>query len=232
MDARRPGLCRAARTELYLNNGIETSPDDREFYLVARLDAAQPHRLGAEAHRRLFTRQSAKELRFGAACGFLAGQRSPDERRPFSSLRGCGTMAPACAKSQKIEELMKCRRGYIVATVDPKTMAVTELARGAPTPSFTGVAIAMPVGDELWLSSFNSDRLAYRSLNRSPRHLRITTSDQATANFSAYGRHGVRFRRRGKWHQEHAPKPTAAGDGGPSGKPMDMSVCGISGDGR
>jgi hypothetical protein len=52
----------------------------------------------------------------------------------------------------------------VVVTIDPKSMAVTELARGPATPSFTGTAIAMRVGNELWLGSFFADRLAYRPL--------------------------------------------------------------------
>ena len=32
------------------------------------------------------------------------------------------------------------------------------------TPSFTGTALAMRVGDELWLGSFFADRVAYRAL--------------------------------------------------------------------
>jgi hypothetical protein len=43
-------------------------------------------------------------------------------------------------------------------------MAVSEIARGPATPAFTGTAIAMRVGNEVWLGSFNADRLAYRSL--------------------------------------------------------------------
>jgi len=41
---------------------------------------------------------------------------------------------------------------------------VKELARGPATPAYTGTAIAMQVGDELWLGSFTADRLAYRPL--------------------------------------------------------------------
>jgi len=48
--------------------------------------------------------------------------------------------------------------------IDPKTLAVTEIARGPATPAFTGTATAIPVGNELWLGSFNADRVAYRSL--------------------------------------------------------------------
>lgn len=43
---------------------------------------------------------------------------------------------------------------------------MTELARGPRTTAFSGTAIAMPVGRELWLGSFNADRVAYRPLGR------------------------------------------------------------------
>ena len=71
---------------------------------------------------------------------------------------------PSCGGPPKTEAGIRCSRGYVAATVDPKTMAVTEIARGPATASFTGTAIAIRVGDELWLGSFNADRLAYRSL--------------------------------------------------------------------
>jgi hypothetical protein len=45
-------------------------------------------------------------------------------------------------------------------------MAVTEIARGPATPAYTGTAIAMVTGGELWLGSFNADRLAYRTLKK------------------------------------------------------------------
>ncbi len=71
---------------------------------------------------------------------------------------------PSCGGPPKTEAGIRCSRGYIAATIDPKTMAVTEIARGPATPSFTGTAMAMRVGGDLWLGSFNADRLAYRSL--------------------------------------------------------------------
>jgi hypothetical protein len=71
---------------------------------------------------------------------------------------------PACGGPPKDEKGIMCARGYVAVTIDPKTMAVTELARGPATPSFTGTAIAMRVGNELWLGSFNANRLAYRAL--------------------------------------------------------------------
>ena len=39
-----------------------------------------------------------------------------------------------------------------------------EVARGPAMPAFTGTAMAVRVGDDLWLGSFNADRLAYGAL--------------------------------------------------------------------
>ena len=60
---------------------------------------------------------------------------------------------PACGGAPRDEKGIFCSKGYVVVTTDPRTMAVTDLARGPATPSFTGTAIAMRVGDDLWLGS-------------------------------------------------------------------------------
>jgi hypothetical protein len=141
-------------TELSANNGIETSPDDREFYVAstttktivafARNDTSKPLR-------------TAQLKEFG-----------PDNVRWTRDNRlitaGMIDNEPACGGPPKTEAGIRCSRGYIAATIDPKTMAVTEIARGPATPAFTGTAMALRVGDELWLGSFNADRLAYRSV--------------------------------------------------------------------
>jgi hypothetical protein len=72
---------------------------------------------------------------------------------------------PACGGRPKDEKGIRCPMGYAVATIDPKTMTATEIARGPRTPSFTGTAMATLVGNELWLGSFLADRLAYRPLD-------------------------------------------------------------------
>jgi hypothetical protein len=141
-------------TELSANNGIETSPDDREFYVVSttlkRIVAFSRSNPGRPL-------RTAQLKEFG-----------PDNVRWTSDNRlitaGMIDNEPSCGGPPKTEAGIRCARGYIAATVDPKTMAVTEIARGPATAAFTGTAIAMRVGDELWLGSFNADRLAYRSL--------------------------------------------------------------------
>lgn len=141
-------------TEMSANNGIETSPDDREFYVVSTTTKRVVAFARANPGKPLRTAQ-LKE--FG-----------PDNVRWTSDGRlitaGMIDNEPSCGGAPKTEAGIRCPRGYIAATIDPKTMAVTELARGPATPAFTGTAIAMRVGDELWLGSFNADRLAYRVL--------------------------------------------------------------------
>lgn len=143
-------------TELSANNGIETSPDDREFYVVStttkRVIAYSRAKPGAPL-------RTAQLKEFG-----------PDNVRWTADNRlitaGMLDNEPACGGAPKTEEGIRCPRGYVVVTIDPKTMAVTEIARGPATPSFTGTAIAMRAGDDLWLGSFFADRLAYRRLSK------------------------------------------------------------------
>ena len=48
---------------------------------------------------------------------------------------------------------------WIAAAIDPKTMAVTEIARGPSAAPYTGTAMAIPVGDTLWLNVSCKDPL-------------------------------------------------------------------------
>jgi hypothetical protein len=151
-----PAFQMVAGTELSANNGIDTSPDDREFFVVS------------STLKRIvvFSRANpGKPVRFAQLAEF-----GPDNVRWTSDNRlitaGMIDNEPSCGGPPKTEAGIRCPRGYVADYVDPKTMAVTEIARGPATPAFTGTAIAMKVGDELWLGSFNADRIAYRSLKK------------------------------------------------------------------
>jgi len=61
---------------------------------------------------------------------------------------------------------MLCHRGYVVASMDPQTGAVSTVAYGEPDALFNGVSSGIIVGDTLWLGSYQADRLAYRPLHR------------------------------------------------------------------
>jgi hypothetical protein len=150
-----PGFVELKGTELVANNGIETSPDDREFYV-----ASTPTRRIYAFSR---ARPGGGPLRFAQLKDV-----GPDNVRWTSGGRlitaGLIDDEPACGGRPKDEAGIRCPMGYAVVTIDPRTMAATEIARGPRTPSFTGTAMAAVVGNELWLGSFLADRIAYRPL--------------------------------------------------------------------
>jgi hypothetical protein len=141
-------------TELSANNGIETSPDDREFYVVStttkRVVAYARAKPGVPLRTAQLKDFGPDNVRWTADNRLITAGMIDDE--------------PACGGAPKTEAGIRCPRGYVAVTIDPKTMAVTELARGPATPAFTGTAIAIRAGNELWLGSFYADRLAYRAL--------------------------------------------------------------------
>jgi hypothetical protein len=152
-------------TQLPGNNGLETSPDDREFYVVAfgwrsvvvfsRADPSQP-------------------LRRAVAPGFMPDNIHWHEGRLL--LAGMQFDEPACGGLRKIvdgkADGMLCRRGYSVAQLDPASMQFQLIAYAGPDPVFNGVSAAVLVDDDLWLASYQSDRVAIRKLHYSipPRH--------------------------------------------------------------
>jgi hypothetical protein len=142
-------------TELPGNNGIETSADDREFYVAST---------GLKRIVAYSRANTAKPARFAQLKEF-----APDNVRLVGGrliTAGMIDNEPSCGGAPKKPEDIRCPRGWIADAIDPRTMAVTEIARGPAAPPYTGTATAMPVGDTLWLSSFTADRLAYRSLKR------------------------------------------------------------------
>ena len=150
-------------TERYVNNGIDTSPDGREFYLAVSF-LQEPGRIESMQKRIVvYSRDNpARAVRFADLDFGPDNVRWTDGKQLITA--GARTDEPHCANLKTLEEHIKCQRGYIVASIDPQTMAVTELARGPALPFFKGVSMAMKVGDDLWIGSYISDRLAYRSL--------------------------------------------------------------------
>ena len=140
-------------TELPGNNGIETSPDDREFYVAS---------IGLKRVVAYSRANPSKPLRFAQL-----KEIGPDNLRFVGDrlyTAGIIDNEPACGGAPKKPEDIQCPRGWIVDAIDPKTMAVTEIARGSRAAPYTGTATAIPVDGTLWLSSFNVDRVAYRAL--------------------------------------------------------------------
>lgn len=144
-------------TELPGNNGIETAPDDREFYVVA---------FGRRAVVVFSRADSSRPLRHVTAPGFMPDNIHWDGHRLI--LAGMQHDEPACGGTRKIvdgsADDMRCHRGYVVAELNPRSLEFTIVAYAEPNPQFNGVSAARIVGSELWLGAYQGDRIAVRSL--------------------------------------------------------------------
>jgi len=145
-------------TELPGNNGIEISPDEKEFYIAvsgtqtvaiyALADTSRPVRTIKTPWYNLDNIHWSRDRLIVAGMMF-------DE--------------PACGGTRKqIQDAhgnLNCHRGWVAAQLDPHAMTWKILAYGEPNPAFGGIATALVIGKTLWLSSFQMDRAAWRVLS-------------------------------------------------------------------
>ena len=141
------------------NNGIEISKDEREFYVAVsgtqtvvvydRADTSKPARQVRTPWFNLDNIHWSRDRLIAAGMMF-------DE--------------PACGGTRKqildAKGDLACHRGWVAAELDPVTMAWKILSYGEPNPAFGGIATALVMGDTLWISSFQMDRVAWRTLPR------------------------------------------------------------------
>jgi hypothetical protein len=146
-------------TQLAGNNGIEIALDEREFYVVS---------FGTHTVV-VFSRQDPlKPLRQAQAPGFM-----PDNLRwSGDRLIAAGPMydEPACGGTRLAvvdnPVLTSCHRGYVVAQLDPRTMAWTTLAYAGPNPKIAVVSTGVVMGETLWIGAASSDGIGYQPLPR------------------------------------------------------------------
>jgi hypothetical protein len=148
---------RLSGTELPGNNGLETSRDDRKFYSVAFGWHAVVEYSRANPHR---------PLRVATAPGFMPDNIHWDGERLIAG--GMQYDEPACGGLRKVidgnADGMLCHRGYTIAALDPRSLAFHVIAYAEPNPKFNGVSGAVLIGNELWISSYQADRVAHRTL--------------------------------------------------------------------
>jgi hypothetical protein len=144
-------------TELPGNNGIETSSDGKEFYVIA---------FGLHTVFAYSLADTSRPLRQAVAPGFMPDNLHWDGERLI--LAGMMYDEPACGGTRKVvngvADPMRCHRGYVVAAMDPVSMQFTIMAYAPPNPMHNGLSTAVVIGRELWLGSWQSDRIAYREL--------------------------------------------------------------------
>ena len=142
-------------TELPGNNGLETSRDDSEFFVIA---------FGWRSVLVFSRADPSRPLRRATAPGFMPDNIHWADGRLL--LAGMQYDEPACGGIRKIidgkADEMRCHRGYTVAQLDPGSMNFSTVAYAEPDPDFNGVSAAAIVAGELWLASYQSDRVAWR----------------------------------------------------------------------
>lgn len=135
------------------NNGIETDPDQRRFYVVAfgwhsvvvfdRRDTRLPiARIEAVDFM-------PDNIHWSAGHLLVAGMRLDEP--------ACGGLR---AVVEGVADPMLCHRGWIVGEVKLGEGRIATVAYGTPQPGFNGLSAAALVGKTFWLGSFQSDRLA------------------------------------------------------------------------
>jgi hypothetical protein len=148
-------------TELPGNNGLETSRDDKAFFVVA---------FGWRSVLMYTRDEPSQPPRKVIAPGFMPDNIHWDGDRLIAA--GMQYDEPACGGLRKIvdgkADDMRCHRGYTVAQLDPATLTFSVLAYAEPDPHFNGVSAAIIVGETLWLGSYQVARIAYRPLPLSP----------------------------------------------------------------
>jgi hypothetical protein len=143
--------------ELPGNNGLETSRDGKEFYVVA----FGWHAVVAFSHT-----NPTHLLRKAVAPGFMPDNIHWDDEQLIAA--GMQYDEPACGGIRKIvdgkADPMLCHRGYTVARLDPQSMAWSLVLHSEPNPAFNGASTGLVIGDELWIGSYQADRIAIRKL--------------------------------------------------------------------
>jgi hypothetical protein len=145
-------------TQLAGNNGIEISPDESEFYVVA---------YGSRSVSVFSRKDPSKVLRSVVAPNFTPDNIRWSGKRllaagPTYDEPACGG-TPAQARANPAPG-RRCNRGYVIAELDPRAMTWSLVAYAEPHPELGGVSTGVIVGDTLWIGSNQQEGLAYRPL--------------------------------------------------------------------
>lgn len=139
-------------TELPGNNGIEVDPDQRRFYVVA---------FGWHAVVVFDRRDTAQPLARIEAPDFMPDNIHWTGGRLL--LAGMRLDEPACGGLRKVTngqaDAMACHRGWVVGELDLATRRIATFAYGQPQLHFNGLSAAALVGQDLWLGSYQVDRI-------------------------------------------------------------------------
>jgi sugar lactone lactonase YvrE len=144
-------------TELAGNNGIEISKDEKEIYVAVS---------GTQSVEIYSLANTAKPVRSAKAGWFNIDNIHWSGDRLLTL--GVIQDEPACGGTRKeiVERKgnLNCHRGWVAAQLDPASLHWKVLSYGPAISDFGGESTAQLIGDTLWLSSNNTNRVAWRTL--------------------------------------------------------------------
>ncbi len=145
-------------SELPGNNGIETSADGSEVFVVSS---------GFQTVVAFSHSNPTRQLRTTKPLPF-----TPDNLRRDSSGRlitaGMKNDVPACGgrpgPGHDLSKLSICPRGFLAFYIDPATMNTQSFAQSEAIPVFSNATIALVVDNKYFIGTFSGDRVAYGPL--------------------------------------------------------------------
>ncbi|AIT82236.1 hypothetical protein [Novosphingobium pentaromativorans] len=140
-------------TQLPGNNGLEVDPDGNRFYVVG---------FGLHGVAIYDRRNTVRPLEVIAAPDFMPDNIHWSEGELI--LAGMRLDEPACSGLRKVNEgkadPMLCHRGWVVGRLDLAAHRIATVAYGTPQAGFNGLSSATGWNGQLWLGSYQSDRIA------------------------------------------------------------------------
>jgi len=152
------GFSQIANTELPGNNGIETSADGREIYVVSS---------GFQTIVAFSNTNPARQLRTTTQLPI-----TPDNVHlgPDGQLLTAGMKndVPECGgppgPEHDLARLGTCPRNSIAISIDPDTMTQTVLVETPALEVFSNATMVLLTGNHYWLGTFNGNRIAHGEL--------------------------------------------------------------------
>ncbi len=146
-------------TELPYANGIEVSADGKEFYVAS----SGLFTVGAYANT-----NPTRRLRSSGPLAFVPDNLHWGDNGELLTAglhlesADCGDVP--LTTEFKLQSITSCARPFTVWAINPKTLKGKAVAEGPANPKFSNITGAVPVGDTLWIGTFEGDRVAWRSL--------------------------------------------------------------------
>jgi hypothetical protein len=150
------GFIKLEGSELPGNNGLQVSEDETEIFIAAS---------GLSAVVTIANSNPTRVLRRTRTLGFAPDNVVYDSNG-YLLTAGMRDDEPVC-EGTGAPPVSDCPRGTIATMIHPDTMQDVVIMDTVATPAFSGATMAiLPGGNEVWVGSFKSSRIAYQLLNR------------------------------------------------------------------